>query len=399
MNIFKRIYCRSFQFCLKIALPFLPYRNPKILNKVEEIPSNLKVNSIPLIVTDQSIYSLGLLNNLEQSLKNKNIEYHIFKDCKPNPTISNANDALRIYKDNKCNVIIAVGGGSSIDCGKAVGAMIARPKKSLQKLRGILKIRKRIPDLFAIPTTAGTGSETTLACVIVDENTKYKYAINDFPLIPRYAVLDEEMTMTLPPHLVSTTGMDALTHAIEAYIGKGGNKSTRKDSLEAIKLIFENLENSYLNKDRESRKNMLLASFKAGKAFSKAYVGYVHALAHQLGGYYNTPHGLANSIILPIVLIEYGKKIHKKLYEIALYCNLIDEKASYEDGAKIIIDRILEMNTKFNIPSNININKDDIYPMARKANIEANPLYPVPVLWDIKKLIKMYYKVGGLDES
>ena len=398
MNIFKAIYCRTFQFCLKVALPFLPYRNPKVLNKIEDIPLNLKENSIPLIVTDKSIYSLGLLNSLEKSLSEANIKYYIFADCKPNPTIGNANDALDMYKKNNCSAIIAVGGGSSIDCAKAVGAMIAKPKKSLQKLRGILKIRKRIPDLFAIPTTAGTGSETTLACVIVDENTKYKYAINDFPLIPRYAVLDEEMTMTLPPHLVSTTGMDALTHAIEAFIGKGGNKSTRRDSLEAIKLIFDNLENSYFNKDRESRKNMLIASFKAGRAFSKAYVGYVHALAHQLGGYYNTPHGLANSIILPIVLKEYGKKIHKKLYKIALYCGLANKEASYSDAANLIINKIIEMNNKFNIHNHVELNKDDIYPMARKANVEANPLYPVPVLWDTKKLIEMYYKVGGLDE-
>ncbi|MDE7083969.1 MAG: iron-containing alcohol dehydrogenase, partial [Clostridia bacterium] len=245
-------------------------------------------------------------------------------------------------------------------------------------------------------TTAGTGSETTLACVVVDSKTRHKYAINDFPLIPSYAVLDEEVTMSLPPKVVSTTGMDALTHAIEAYIGKSGNKSTRRDALEAIDLIFNNLENSYFEKTREARKNMLIASHKAGRAFSKAYVGYVHAVAHSLGGKYDTPHGLANAVILPVVLEEYGKAAHKKLKKIAVYCGLSDKKTSPAEAAATVISRIKEMNVRFGIPEKFDfIERGDIKTLAAYADREANPLYPVPELWNAKQLEKIYLKVGG----
>ena len=324
MNIFKAAYCRIFQTVLKIALPFLPYRDPKIIEKISDIPAvlNEKGKRKPLIVTDKTIKSLGLSKGLEESLSSAGIEFALYDGVVANPTTDNVHAALKLYKEEGCDSLIAFGGGSPMDCAKGVGALVARPKKTLNALRGILKVIKKIPMLIAIPTTAGTGSETTLAAVIVDAKTRHKYAINDFPLIPRYAVLDEEVTMTLPEKVVSTTGMDALTHAIEAYIGLGGNASTRRDALEACKLIFENIEASYLSADRTARKNMLIASHKAGRAFSKAYVGYVHALAHSLGGKYDIPHGFANAVILPTVLMEYGKAIHKKLWKIAVYCNL-----------------------------------------------------------------------------
>lgn len=268
-------------------------------------------------------------------------------------------------------------------------------------MSGILKVRKAIPLLIAVPTTAGTGSETTLAAVVVDSVTHHKYAINDFPLIPSYAVLDESLTASLPKHIIATTGMDALTHAIEAYIGKGGNGGTRKDALEAIELVFDNLERSY-DGDRVAAKAMLLASHKAGRAFSKAYVGYVHALAHPLGGKYNIAHGLANAVILPVVLREYGKAVHKKLWKIALFCGLIDKNASYAQGAEAIIGKIEALNAAFGIGNTFNeIRLGDIEELAAYAEKEANPLYPVPVLWDKEKLKAMYRKLRGdnIDET
>ena len=398
MNIFNSLYCRIFQFVFKLALPFLPYKDPKILDNITDITTTLKACDKPLIVVDPVVYKLGLIDGLLDSLNNHKIEYKIFTDLTPNPTIDQANNAYKIFVDEKCNKLIAVGGGSSLDLAKAVGAKYARPKKSLQKLKGILKVRKKIPTLYAVPTTAGTGSETTLACVIIDSNTKHKYAINDFPLIPKYAVLDSNMTKTLPKNVVATTGMDALTHAIEAFIGRGGNKKTRKDALDAIKLIFENLEDAYFFNDDESRKNMLIASFKAGRAFSKAYVGYVHALAHALGGFYNTPHGLANAVILPIVLKEYKAKIYGKLKKIAIYIGIADENTDSKAAANLLINKIEELNNKFEIPNSITIDENDIEKMSEMANSEANPLYPVPVLWDKKKLAKLYLKIGELND-
>lgn len=397
MNVLKKGMFRTLQVCSIIALPLLPYKNPVILNKILEVVEIVKKSKRVLLVTDHTIRKLGLTNYLENDLRNENIQCFVYDRVVENPTTNNVEEALAMYKENNCEAIIAFGGGSPMDCAKAVGARVARPKKSLKEMKGVLKIRRKTPLFIAIPTTAGTGSETTLAAVIVDSETRHKYAINDFALIPDYAVLDEEVTMSLPKHIVAMTGMDALTHAVESYIGNGGNRSTKKDALEAIKLIFENLEESYSSGTSESRKNMLLASHKAGRSFTRAYVGYVHALAHPLGGKYNVPHGLANAIILPIVLKEYGAKIHKKLYEIAIYCNLIDKNAPYEDGAKIVIGKIQTLNRIFDIPDVIKeIKEEDIKEMALYAYKEANPLYPCPILWDKKQLEKIYYRIGNL---
>lgn len=398
MNIFKAAYCRIFQTVLKIALPVLPYKDPEIIRKLTDVSDVIKDNGKkkPLIVTDKTIRSLGLTLNLEESFISSGLEYALYDGVVANPTTANVAEALKLYKEKNCDCLIAFGGGSPMDCAKGVGALIARPKKSLNALGGILKVRKKIPLLIAIPTTAGTGSETTLAAVIVDSQSRHKYAINDFPLIPKYAVLDEEVTMTLPQKVVSTTGMDALTHAIEAYIGKGGNKSTRTDSLEACKLIFENIEASFNSPDKTARKNMLIASHKAGRAFSKAYVGFVHALAHSLGGKYDVPHGLANAVILPIVLREYGKAVHKKLYKIAVYCNLVQKGATYKEGAETLISEIESLNAQFGIPKTLPIiNEEDVDGLARYAEREANPLYPVPVLWNKRKLTYLYKLIKG----
>ncbi len=397
MNIFKKFYCRAFQFVFKCALPLLPYKNPTIIDKAENIADVLGSNGKkkPLIVTDKTVRSLGLTQKTENALTDKGMSFAVYDEVVANPTTDNVAAALDIYRNEACDCLIAFGGGSPIDCAKGVGALVARPKKSLGKLRGILKVRKKIPLLIAVPTTAGTGSETTLACVIVDSVTRHKYAINDFPLIPKYAVLDEEMILSLPPHVAATTGMDALTHAIEAFIGKSGNKSTRADALQATKLIFENLEAFYEDKNRVAAHNMLLASHLAGRAFSKSYVGYVHALAHALGGKYNVPHGFANAVILPTVLREYGKKAHRKLKKIAVYCEMADKDTPPAVAAQRVIERIEALNAKFGIPQTVaEIKSEDIKALAAYADKEANPLYPVPVLWDRKKLEKMYAKIG-----
>lgn len=280
-----------------------------------------------------------------------------------------------------------------MDCAKVVGACIAKPHQSISKMKGILKIHKKLPLLIAIPTTAGTGSETTLAAVITDSKTRHKYAINDFPLIPRYAVLDPKVTLSLPPFITATTGMDALTHAVEAYIGNSTTKETRKEALLAVKLIFENLDAAYHDGNSiEARKNMLSASFHAGYAFTQSYVGYVHAVAHSLGGQYNIPHGLANAILLPFVLEEYGEVIHKKLHRLAIAAGIASKDTSDDVAAQLFIHAIKDMKKRFGIGDTIKeIKKKDIHKLSCYADAEANPLYPVPVLMDAKALEKFYY--------
>lgn len=394
MNPLKKIYCRTFQTGLKIALPFLPYRKPKIVGSVKTLPEIIqkkKCNKV-LIITDAGIRKLGLTRRLEKALASADISCCIYDKTVANPTTDNVAEAVDIYLSERCDCIIGFGGGSSMDCAKAVGARIAKPKQSLAKMKGILKVHKKLPLLMAVPTTAGTGSETTLAAVITDAQTRYKYAINDFPLIPRYAVLDPKVTLSLPPFITATTGMDALTHAVEAYIGNSTTYGTRKDALLAVKLIFENIDTAYNDGGNvEARRNMLHASFYAGCAFTKSYVGYVHAIAHSLGGEYNVPHGFANAVILPMLLEAYGKKIYKKLSRLAIAAGLADENTPYDEAAVMFIQAVKDMKKRFGIGDKIpEIQETDIPKLAHYADKEANPLYPVPVLMDASELEPFY---------
>ena len=402
MFILKKIWCRTFQTAFRIALPFLPYREPKIISSCSMIGDVLKKekSASVLIVTDPGIMKNGLTASLEVALKESNIKYTIYDKTQPNPTVDNVEEALTLYKKNNCDTLIAIGGGSAMDCAKGVGARVAYPKRTLRQMGGILRILRRLPTLIAIPTTAGTGSETTLAALITDSNTHHKYALMSFPLIPHYAVLDAALTYSLPQSLTATTGMDALTHAVEAYIGRSTTKGTRKLALEAASLIFENVERAYSDgHDHEARENMLHAAYKAGIAFSKSYVGYIHAVAHSLGGRYGTPHGLANAVIMPYVLDVYGESAYKKLHRIGVAAGVCTDSDTHEVGAKKFIAAIRELTAKMNIPDKISgIKKEDISEMAKRAEKEANPLYPVPKLMTKAELEEFYYKVADWSE-
>ena len=376
----------------------MPYREPQILNSVLEISKILKekeINNV-LLVTDKGIRDLGLTKSLEEDLTAKDIKLTVFDGTVPNPTINNIEDAVKLYSESGCQAIIAFGGGSVMDCAKVTGARVGNPNKTVRKMKGLLKVKNPLPLLIAIPTTAGTGSETTVAAVISDSENHTKYAINDFKLIPMYAVLDPALTINLPKMLTATTGMDALTHAIEAYIGRSTNKHTRHCALEACRLIFENLEKVYDDgKNERARANMLKASYNAGVAFTISYVGYVHAIAHSLGGKYNTPHGLANAVILPYMLGVYGATIHKKLKDIAVYCGIARPYESEQIASSKFINKILEMNEHFEIPKRFDFIKfEDISELAKHASAEGNPLYPVPKLMSAKELEKIYYLIS-----
>ncbi len=381
----KTFFYRIYQFVLRIASYLVHWPIPTVLegeNSVLKIPEILTHKGISrvLLVTDKTITNLGLTTPLLQALATSGIETAVYDDTVPNPTIDNIEKALELYRTSQASAIIAFGGGSAMDCAKGVGARASNPNKFIAQMRGLLKVAKPLPLLIAIPTTAGTGSETTIAAVISNPETHEKYAINDQKLVPAYAVLDPQLTVGLPPHITSTTGLDALTHAVEAYIGRSNTAETRKAAREAVKLIFENLYTAYSNgKDIEARANMLKASFHAGVAFTRAYVGYVHAIAHTLGGYYSVPHGLANAVILPVVLDHYGHVIDKPLAELADLIGITQPGESQSVKAGKFIEKIKELEASMNIPTKIEgIKESDLPGMIHNALREANPLYPVP---------------------
>lgn len=399
MNTLRKIWCRTYQTAFRVALPLLPYREPKLLENMDAVADLLagKGLSPVLIVTDKGISSLGLLRGLTDALDAQGVEWRVFDEVTANPTIHNVEAARQMYLDEGCKALIAFGGGSSMDCAKACGARIVRPKKPVQKMRGLLQVMHRLPTLIAVPTTAGTGSETTLAAVITDSETKHKYPINDFSLIPHYAVLDPAVTAGLPAGLTATTGMDALTHAVEAYIGRSTTAHTRAMAIEAVQLIRQYLKRAYDNgQDLEARAKMLRAAYCAGIAFTQSYVGYVHGVAHSLGGQYGLPHGLANAIILPWFLEEYGPACHHRLGELARKTGVAPADASDAEAAGIFIAWVREMNDSMGIPRTVDcIQPEDIPQIAAHADQESNPLYPVPKLMDAEELAHMYDVIAG----
>ena len=382
-------YCRAYQATFRLAVNALDWTEPKLIKgagAVKELPKTVKqlgYNNV-LVVTDKGLMGLHLLDSLFEELKNNDIAYVVYDGVQPNPTIDNIEEARNLYIGNGCQAIIAFGGGSPMDCAKACGARIARPNTEIPKMRGVLKVLKKIPPLFAVPTTAGTGSECTIAAVVSNPKTHEKNAINDPVLRPKYAVLDPELTVGLPPHITSTTGMDALTHAVEAYIGQSNTADTEEKALNATKMIFANIETAYADgKNIQARENMLLASYYAGVAFTRAYVGYVHAIAHNLGGMYGIPHGLANAVILPYVLEYFGESAHKRLADLADAAGLDCAGKSDAEKAEMFIEAVKTMNKNMNIPEKFEqIKEEDISLIADRALKEGNPLYPVPKIMD-----------------
>ncbi len=401
MNPVKRLWCRAFQAVLRLSVPLLPYRRPETLPNVEAVPGVLKRHGCThvLLVTGPNVTRRGLTLPLLDALKAAGIACAVYDKTPPNPTVSAVDEGAALYRAQACQAILGFGGGSNLDCAKAVGVRVALPDKPLSQCAGVLKVRRPLPLLIAVPTTAGSGSETTIAAVVTDRAARHKYAISDFPLIPRYAVLDPAVTVSLPPALTASTGMDALTHAVEAYIGRSTTKDTREAALTATRLIFANLGRAFADgSDLEARRNLLEASFLAGCAFTKSYVGYVHAIAHALGGAYDVPHGQANAVILPLVLERYGPAAHRKLAELARAAGAAKETTPAPQAAAAFLQAIRAMNARFGIGATIpELRRADIPALARHADREANPLYPVPLLLDADELAQLFERL--LDEA
>ena len=393
----KKIYCRVYQAIFKIANYFIGYRTPEYIEGagcICQLPKQIKDKNIKkvLLVTDEGLMKIGLADGLIQAMKDEGLDFEVYSNIKPNPTDINVLEGYKIYSEKHCEAIIAFGGGSPMDCAKAILAKNARPNKDISQLQGILKVLKRTDPFWAVPTTSGTGSETTLAAVITIASTHHKASINDPNLIPDYAVLDPELTKGLPPFITATTGMDALCHAVESYTNHTYNTKEEDDRAKlAVKLIYQYIYRAYKDgNDMEARQQMQIAAFNAGRSFTRGCVGYVHAIGHTLGGLYGVAHGTAMSVILPHVMRQFGEAVYDKLADLADECE-IKGNNNKEKAEKFIV-WIEETNEKMNIPKGFDcIKQEDIPQIIKWADKEANPIYPVPVIWykeDFEKLIK-----------
>ena len=391
------LWCRTFQSVLKIGNYFMGYRTPEVLEgpgKIRELGAFLKEKGINdvLVVTGSGMVRRGQVQPMLEGFEANGIRFCLQTYSATDPTSDDVEAGFKTYKENGCKSIVALGGGSRIDCAKGIAAKAVHPKKTVAQLQGLLKVHRPIPPFVAIPTTAGAGSETTVAAVITDSATHRKAAINDPFLIPRYAVLDPELTVGLPPHTTAATGMDALAHAVEAYTNQTYNtRLENRLAKEAVKLIHDNILAAFEDgSNLEARQNMQRGAFCAGRAFTRGCVGYVHSIGHTLGGLYGVPHGLAMAVLLPHVMRGFGPAVYRPLAELADVCGM--GGAGDEEKANAFIRWVEETNAKMGLPDQFDMVQDeDIGRMITWAKQEANPLYPVPVVWgedDFRRLIE-----------
>ena len=393
MNLL-HLWYRTYQCVFGLGARLLPWHRPETVTgpgSLARIPALLTKYGArrPLVAASRRQCADPAFQQMLSRLEG----YALFSDIQPNPPVSAVEAAAALYRREGCDSLVAVGGGSPMDTAKAAAALLARPDRTLSQLAGLLKVRRHIPPLIAVPTTAGTGSETTIAAVVTGAD-HHKYAVSDLCLIPRCAVLDPLLTVSLPPRTTAETGMDALTHAVEAYLSRFyPTRRTDRLAEEAVVTIFRTLEHTCAHGDDvDARQALLAASFQAGAAFTRASVGNVHAIAHTLGGLYGVGHGLANAVLLPVVLRDYGPAAHRKLARLAELVGL----PGGTDGEKAaaFIDAILAMNARLGIPTGFScIREEDLPQMAAWAAKEANPTYPVPVIYDRERFIRVIRQV------
>ncbi|MBP5216332.1 MAG: iron-containing alcohol dehydrogenase [Bacilli bacterium] len=403
MNPFRKSYCRLYQAILSLALPLLPFHDPMLLEGngklKDEVPGLLKAHGLshPLIVIDSVLYEANIQESFVLSLKENGLTHSLFHDIKAEPTFAVVEAIVSSYLKEDCDCLVAIGGGSCLDAAKAAGARLSNPNRDLAHLKGVLRVKKRLPFFVAVPTTAGTGSEATVSAVITNEATLDKFAINDPKLIPDVAVLDDAYLKSLPKRVIANTGLDALTHAVESYINHHSTRKTRLYALSSIRLISEYLLRFYQDaNDQEARHGMLKASYFAGLSFTRAYVGYVHALAHSLGGTYHLPHGYLCAIALPPVLRKYTPHADKRIAEIADLLSL-SESSDKAKKREAFFAWLSDLYQKLEIPEHLSsiIKEEDIPAMAAHADKEANPLYPCPALFDQKELVELLEEIRG----
>ena len=330
-----------------------------------------------LIVTDEGLVQTGWVAKLSAAMEAAQLEPFLYSGVQPDPTFDHVEAGLALYQEKKCDTVLALGGGSSMDAAKIIAAA-TQNGNAPRKLEGAMKVKQPPCMLCAIPTTAGTGSEATIAAVISEPDTHVKKFFVDPKILPEMVALDPTLMLDLPPAITAATGMDALTHAVESIIARTSRPQTERWAFSAIDLIFENLRRAYSNgHDEAARRGMALAAYYAGLAFTRTGVGYVHAFAHTFGAYYRTPHGLANAIALPHVLEASKSQCAGPLAEIADRLGL--KGANESEKADRVIEAIRSLMRDIDIPEHLDsLQEGDVSAITQQALAEAHLNYPVP---------------------
>lgn len=380
----KEIYFKLRAFVVTWLLRLLPRPSPMIFKGpgsaivlTEQVA--LLGYQKALIVTDSFLAGSGILDGIKRKLEDTGVAYAIFEGVLPDPAFDQVQAGEAVLRSERCDAVIAVGGGSVLDAAKAIALLHTNPGE-LEDFDGIQKSKNPPVPLFAVPTTAGTGSEITLAAVISDPVTHSKVPIIDSKMIPGFVALDADIMKGMPRGITAATGMDALTHAVESYLSTASTASTEVHARAAVRLIFEHLPRAWQDgNDMESRDAMAMAAFYAGAAFGRTSVGYVHGIAHQLGRTCHTPHGNANAMVLPEVLAAYGACAHERLADLGRLVGLGDGREPDHAVADRFIKAIAAMRDQLELPLKPrDLKATDIPGIVADAITEAGELYPVP---------------------
>jgi alcohol dehydrogenase len=392
MMPFRKPLLRIFKTIMAYSMYIVPPQKSDVEQgpgSIKKLPALIKAKGFrkPLVVTDSILMKMNLLKSLFAEFDAIGMPYAVYDGVQPDPSIENIEEAYALYIKNGCDAIIGFGGGSPMDTAKVVAGRVVRPNLTADKLGGYMKVMlpipKRLPRIFCVPTTAGTGAETTSAAVVTDVKKNIKYTVNDFSIHPHYIVLDPELTLGLPPFFTAITAMDALSHATEGYIGGAHCKETDSYTEAAVKMIFENIDRVYKNgKDLEARNQMLLASYYAGIVLNRALTGYVHPFAHKIGGMYHLPHGRVIGAVIPLVFEYYGSRVHKRLGKLADVINVSKPGMNDAQKAAAFIEAIRGFNRTHGIDATIPELKEADFPeIARSIHREVIP-YPAPKIMD-----------------
>ena len=357
------------------------------IGSVKRIPGLLKRANVrkPLIVTDATLVKLGVINGMLDALKAEGFDYAIYDGVEPNPSIENIEDAFALYRTSNCDSLIGFGGGSAMDASKVVSCRAVMPNTSVKemgRLMGYFPVTlstasKKTPFMIAVPTTAGTGAESTVAAVVSDHKEDKKYTITDRVMRPNVVVLDPELAKGLPPYPTAVTGIDALSHCVEGYIGKGHNPRADEFAERGARLIMENLDTAFENgANLEARAALATAAYMGGQSLNFATTGYVHPFCHKIGAKYGLVHGRCIAAVLPIILEIYGDKVQDRLSKLAVACGVADPSASEKAQCDQFIQKLRAMNEKYGINPHIpEIQKEDYEEIADSIMVE-NFVYP-----------------------